>query len=339
LPTVFRAVPTPTFGYIRIFTFNVNDADTFVDEFARLAQALPDTGLIIDVRGNGGGLIHAAERLLQLLTPRMIEPERAQFINTPLNLQICRNHAPSTVFADLSLRPWIDSIALAVRTGAIYSAGYPITPPEACNSVGRRYIGPVLLIIDGLCYSATDMFAAGFQDHGIGPILGVSENTGAGGANVWSHGQLRRLLPDGSSPYRALPKGADLRVAMRRTIRVGLNAGGIVEDLGIEPDRVHRMTRRDIEGGNEDLIDQAAEILAALKAGVSREEGVLHVETGRATHFDLFVNERAAGRFPATGDVTSIALSGVPGWSEEATVEVQGFEENRVVAHHRRASP
>ena len=38
-------------------------------------------------------------------------------------------------------------------------------------------------------------FAAGFQDHGLGPILGVSGNTGAGGANVWTHDLLRDLWP------------------------------------------------------------------------------------------------------------------------------------------------
>ncbi len=266
LPTVFRAQPVSTshgtFGYVRIFTFNVGSAQEFVEEFVRLVAELPQSGLILDVRGNGGGLIHAAERLLQVLTPREIEPQRAQFINTPLNLQICRQHAPSTLLRGLDLAPWVDSIEQSIETGATYSLGFPITDPADCNNIGQRYYGPVVLITDALCYSATDMFAASFQDHGIGPILGLSENTGAGGANVWSHQLLRQLLP-APSPYAPLPKGADLRVAIRRTVRVGRNAGGIVEDLGIRPDEVHRMTLRDIRGHNEDLIEHAAALLAA----------------------------------------------------------------------------
>ena len=219
------------YGHIRIFTFNVGNADAFVNEFVRLVEQLPENGLILDLRGNGGGLIHAAEQLLQVLTPRVIQPERTQFINTPLNLSICRNHRHSTRFDGLHLEAWIESIESAVATGATYSHGYPITPPARCNTVGQRYYGPVVLVTDALCYSATDIFAAGFLDHGIGPILGVAENTGAGGANVWSHALLRELMvPDNEaethSPYRPLPHAADLRVAVRRTVRVGPQARG-----------------------------------------------------------------------------------------------------------------
>jgi len=87
MPDVFTAREVTTsngkFGHIRIWTFNVPDADEFIQEFVRLAGLLPQNGLIIDVRDNGGGLIAAGEQLLQVLTPRTIEPERSQFVNTP----------------------------------------------------------------------------------------------------------------------------------------------------------------------------------------------------------------------------------------------------------------
>ena len=57
-------------GYIRIRTFSVEEDKPFVNEFVRLIKMLPKNGLIIDVRGNGGGLITAAERLLQTLTSK-----------------------------------------------------------------------------------------------------------------------------------------------------------------------------------------------------------------------------------------------------------------------------
>ena len=230
----------PAYGYVRIFTFNVPAADPFVDEFVRLVGLLPDTGLVIDVRGNGGGLIYAAEQLLQVLTPAPIEPEPAQFVNTVLNLKICRNHRRSTALPGLVLEPWIDSIQQATRTGAAFSRGIPITSPDDANRRGQAYQGPVVLITDALSYSATDLFAAGFQDHAIGPVIGVGGATGAGGANVWTHALLRRLMePDnedpGPSPFQVLPRGADLRVAVRRTTRVGSNAGNVLEDLGVVP--------------------------------------------------------------------------------------------------------
>ena len=37
-----------------------------------------------------------------------------------------------------------------------------------------------------LTYGAADIFAAGFQDNQLGPILGTSATTGAGDANVWT---------------------------------------------------------------------------------------------------------------------------------------------------------
>ena len=103
----FRAVETGTgtFGYIRIWTFNVEDADTFVQEFVRIAGLLPGTGLIVDVRGNGGGLITAGERLLQVLTPRSIEPERLHFINTPLTARLANDV------------PWLSAVERLDRPG------------------------------------------------------------------------------------------------------------------------------------------------------------------------------------------------------------------------------
>ena len=57
------------FGYIRLRTFSVDDEWAFLSEFIRLAALVPQNGLIIDVRGNGGGLILAGELILQTLTP------------------------------------------------------------------------------------------------------------------------------------------------------------------------------------------------------------------------------------------------------------------------------
>ncbi len=331
MPGVFRAMQVsrstatagdPTYGYLRIFTFHVPDADAFVDEFVRLAERLPRRGLIIDVRGNGGGLIYAAEQLLDVLTPQTIEPERAQFINTPLNLSICRRHAPSQTLPGLDLSAWVGSIQQAVRTGATYSLGFPITPPEVVNRLGQRYHGPVVLVTDPLCYSATDMFAAGFQDHEIGTIIGVGGATGAGGANVWPHALLRRLTePDaehgGPSPYAPLPHGADMRVAVRRTTRVKGQSGAVLEDLGVEPDIRHRMTRRDVMSRNEDLIDRA---VAVLEAGTVHAIDLAGIQRHRDRAPTLKITTVNVDRIG--GDVDGAVLASRPTRAGRATIEV-----------------
>jgi cytosine/adenosine deaminase-related metal-dependent hydrolase len=350
MPTIFRVRQVETshgvFGHVRIFSFNVPDADAFVLEFARLAERLPQNGLIIDVRGNGGGLIYAAEQLLQLLTSRRIEPERAQFINSPLILDICRRHAPSTILTGFDLRAWQDSIAQAVETGAAYSRSFPITPEAACNAIGQRYYGPVVLITDALCYSATDIFAAGFQDHDIGPILGIHENTGAGGANVWTHHLLQWLTIDpetgeNTGPFQPLPGGAGLRVAVRGMLRVAGRAGVPLEDLGVRPDHWHQLTRNDLLHGNEDLIQAAAQLLAGRPAyalavtvqpapvGVFAAE----VNTANLSRLDVYLDERPWQSLDVSDGATTLQIPLPPAGVND--LALRGYAGSRLVAVRR----
>jgi C-terminal processing protease CtpA/Prc len=245
-------------GYIRLFSFYVKHPDQFVEEFKRVIkhERFPQEGLIIDVRGNPGGEIRAGERLLQLFTPRRIKPELFEFINSPLNLEICKR-APK----DWGLSKWAKSIEEAVVTGAIYSSGFPMNDENSCNDIGQVYHGPVILITDALSYSTTDMFAAGFQDNEVGLVLGTSDNTGAGGANNWTYENLRTAVQKHPNPFKRLPKGADLGVAIQRSIRVGPREGKLLEELGVQPDERHCMTKRDLLEGNVDLIRRAVNLL------------------------------------------------------------------------------
>lgn len=232
-------------GYIRIYSFMTSDANSFVAEFVRMAQRLPPEALLIDVRGNGGGNINAGEMLLQVLTPREIEPERFHFINSRETLLLCQKRP--------ALAPWIDSIDLAIETAEVYSQGFPLTRREDANADLWKYPGKTALLIDALCYSTTDIFAAGFQDHEIGPIIGVHSRTGAGGANVWTYDLFKNVLQ-----FPSLPKGATFRTALRRATRVGKHVGVPLEDLGVVANEVHQLTRDDLLKGNVDLFRFAA---------------------------------------------------------------------------------
>jgi hypothetical protein len=349
MPGLFRARNVATsageFGHLRIFSFNLRTLgvtpDEFVAEFIRLIGLLPQNGLILDVRGNGGGHIWASESSLQTLTPRRVVPEPAQFINTPLNLRICRHHGAED--DPFQLRPWIRSMDQATETGATFSAAFAITPEDRANATGQQYYGPVVLITDARCYSATDIFAAGFQDHGIGPILGVDDNTGAGGANVWDHQLLSGLLqdpPDPDSPYKPLPNGANLRVAIRRTVRVGALAGTPLEDLGVQPTQRHLLTRRDVLEGNLDLLDRAGKLLAALpvrRLEVHADMGAdgtltLELKVDNLDRADVYVDDRPRGSVNVTNGSATVVVTGVAG---ARSARVEGFSEGDLVAARR----
>ena len=335
--------PHGAFGYLRIRTFSVDDPQSFIDECVRLVELLPQRGLILDVRENGGGHIYASEGLLQLFTPRTIEPEPTQFINTPLNLRMCKRHLDDST---IDLSPWIPSMEQALMTGAVYSAGVPITPAAFCNSIGQRYFGPVALVTDALCYSATDIFAAGFQDHGIGPVIGTDGNTGAGGANVWTHELLSLLFtlpdpPDRQSPYRALPKAASMRVSIRRTLRVGARMGTPVEDLGVVPDRIHEMSRRDLLDHNVDLIRAAAAELAArpvyalavVERTVAGNDVTVQVETEGFDRLDVYLNRRPQRSVAVVDGRNSVLVE--RGGNAPAELLLHGFSGDALVAARR----
>ena len=296
-----------TYGHIQIRTFYVQDADGFVEEFVRIVEQMPESGLILDVRGNGGGSIWAAERLLQTLAPIEIEPERMQFIVTPGTLDLSRNNPANT---QIPLDVWLPSLEEAVETGSVYSHAFPLTTKDSCNAIGQKYYGPVVLIVDGNCYSATDIFTAGFQDHHVGKILGVSANTGAGGANVWEHWLLNETLPSGWG-LKPLPNQASMRVAIRQCLRVGPRAGALLEDFGVVPDAIHYPTREDVMEGDRMLLARAAEFLAAKPArSIKVTMGAanpatpgqrrINITTLGLTRLDFYVDDRPQGSLDLT---------------------------------------
>lgn len=235
-------------GHLRIFSFELEDDE--VDGFlarvvAELERDRPE-GLIIDVRGNPGGSLVAAERLIQLFSPVAVTPEALEFINTPAG-------------RDLASRGLADPerSGEARETATPYLASLPLAEPGSYNDVGQVFQGPVAVIVDGLTYSAAEVFAAGMQDHGAATILGTSGQSGGGGANVWSYDDVRAARPAGL-PLGLLPLDSSFDVAIRRMTRVGPRAGVPLEELGVVAEAVHLPTAADVLGRNEDLLRFAA---------------------------------------------------------------------------------
>jgi hypothetical protein len=220
--------------------------------------------------------------------------------------------------------------------------------------VGQVYYGPVLLITDALCYSTTDMFAAGFQDNEVGIILGTSDNTGAGGANVWPYEDLRAAVSRKSRAlFKPLPRRADINIAMRRSIRVGRCEGRPLEELGILPDERHYMTRNDLLNQNEDLLAHAAQLLqrkplyALSVEPVAPQSRALRVSASskvhardkrkRISHVDVFVKGRPVKTLTARNGTVRSTTVFLTELATQADWLVQAFDYHKnLVASSRR---
>jgi hypothetical protein len=286
-PLYDPANPTKRFSYLRIWNFFGPSAGEFVAELERILRLLQEKGpdgLIVDIRSNPGGAVDAAERALGLLSPSGVKPALFSFLNTRLTQQIAHSiNKPgaggSVVTNQEEWQPWVNDLIASVFSGSVITAGRELTSSTVLNAdVGQCYQGPVALLTDARTYSAADIFAAGFQDNKIGQIIGVDENTGGGGANRWLHEDLRNTLqqlPD--LPLKELPAGAQLGLAVRRSIRVGENAGKVIEDVGVTCDIPYRITKNDLLKKDVDLMRFACAHLG------KRRRHLLRIESARIT--------------------------------------------------------
>jgi Peptidase family S41 len=244
-------------GYLRIWSFDIDDDEAFLRATIAHLRRLPQRGLIIDLRDNPGGFIWAAERMLQLFTPHAVLPTKFALRATPLTAAMAQ-----AAFNRQELAPWAESLSTAEQTGEPYSSHLPITPVESCNDLGQHYGGPVVVVVDANTYSSGDLFTAGILDNRIGTVVCVGTATGAGGANVWEADDLRAALGAAGEPLPRLPSGVRFTVAVRRAVRAGDADGTLIEDAGI-PGQPYFMTHDDVFHSNRDLIENCAELLAS----------------------------------------------------------------------------
>ena len=174
-------------------------------------------------------------------------------------------------------------------------------------------------------------------------VLGTSTNTGAAGANVWGLDLLQECLPGANSPFKTMPRKASFRVAIRRTTRVGQRSGVPVEDLGIKPDEVHRITRNDVLKNDIDLIQRATKILAklprySLSAKVQRVNNVptrVVAKTNNITRLDAVLNARPLSSYGVKAGTTSFDLPRLS--SQTNLLELRGFREGKLKVSIRSA--
>jgi len=299
-PTAAESVAV---GVIRIHSFQAEDPLGFVKQFRALLGKIRERAplaLILDVRGNLGGIIPAAEGILQFFTASSITPASFQFLNSPV-LQDIVHQTPRELDR-------LDDFGLETDTGTVFSRAAPLTKAEDANAIGQVYYGRVALITDALCYSAADIFTAGFQDHRIGPVIGVDGSTGGGGANSWDYNSFVAGKTTGEGwTFPDLQDGANMKFSIRHSLRTGRFQGKILEDFGVKPDYRYFSTEGDLAGCAIGLYEFAFSKLLwgsglkeiSVDLAVTRLQDfdaedfrlVLDCETGGVTHAEVLVND------------------------------------------------
>ncbi len=238
-------------GYLRIWTFDVDDDTAFVDEVARVVGLLPQTGLVVDLRGNPGGLdlgrgAHAAAVHRRGRSRRHASP----LLATPLMRKLA-----ASPFNRMELEAWSPSLEDSMSTGDLWSQPLPLTDPAWCNDKGRTYPGPAVAVVDPNTYSSGDLFAAGWVDHehrAAGQRRPrhrrrrrerVDRRTSSATRFAGTDHQLR-VMPEGRRLHPRLPPGHPLRPPATASRSRTSGSSGIP----------YAMTRRDLLDGNKDLL-------------------------------------------------------------------------------------
>lgn len=341
---ILRRDPTRKFGYIRIKNFDLHHSgpfgreDQIAAEFQRILEIqmkhAPD-GLILDIRGNPGGNVRAAEALLQMLTPKEITPAGFHWIRNDtirktldalreMGLQDRKgtlDPSQQSIFGllDPQFGRWLKDLEnweadeLTEQTKRL-SHGRQWSDKKQINSIGQVYQGPVVLLIDGFTYSAADIFSGGFQDHQIGPVLGLDQSTGGGGAIVKQHSEIVPFAEISGLDLQALPKDVTLSVAVLRSARVD---GSFIEGVGVSTDKQLQRFRKDVLQGNPGVLAKACEILSRRPAYRLKIEDVQTTNTG----IELKVSQSGV----STLEVFLIFLDGEEGERVEASIDENGL--------------
>ncbi|KAH6581537.1 hypothetical protein BASA60_002369 [Batrachochytrium salamandrivorans] len=221
-----------------------------------LVNQLKDTNSILfDVRGNTGGLISAADGIIQLFKPD-VTASQFRYLKNEVTKDLFYNGAGSK-------SPWSKAWSATSDTSRYSGFGLMDDSPTF-NTFGQAYFNPVGVYTNGACYSACEIFAAHIQDHGIGTVFGEDETTGGGGANVLSSNDdyfTDRPLKYIADPFTKKLTGKNpshkfytkITVGARQLVRNGNYAGQLVEDDGVKSDVVVRSTIDDILPGDKGI--------------------------------------------------------------------------------------
>ena len=207
----YRVLPSG-FGYVRFTEWTLSLAARAAEGVEALMQT---PGLVIDLRGNPGGSVYAVNELLSRFFPHRTEIGRAT----------TRTGRPISMF--------LGAVEI-VKLHRVIEAN-----PQA-------YKGPVVVLVNALSASGSELFAATMQATGRAAVVGEP-----------SCGCLLGFLG-----YARIPGGGELAYS---EVGVVMSNGKRIEGEGVIPDRSVSARLADLQQYRDRALEEALQLLATMK--------------------------------------------------------------------------
>jgi C-terminal processing protease CtpA/Prc len=147
-------------GYLQYKSFAFKNYDYTIDAFDDAIDDLIDTpGLIIDLRGNGGGYVDA------------MADAAGRFVDERFAVEYFQVRAPGQE----TVIEYLDPLTQKGTT----------RPPVVSKPRKDIYVQPLVILIDHRCFSACEGFSGGLQSIGRALVVG---NSASGGGSGWVAG-------------------------------------------------------------------------------------------------------------------------------------------------------
>ncbi len=210
-PTTTHRILPSGFGYLRLSNWNVA---MVLRALERLDELSKTPGLVIDVRGNPGGSVHAVNQMLDRFFTKRTEVGRAT----------TRTGAPVSV---------------------LFGAVEIIKLHRVVDGGPNAYRGPVVILVDALSASGSELFAGTMQATGRAKVIGEP-----------SCGCLLGYLG-----YAHVPGGAELAYS---EVGFVMSNGKRIEGEGVIPDETVPLTLTDLQLSRDRALEHAQEMLKTM---------------------------------------------------------------------------